>query len=111
MRFGRVLLACALGAVLPAGVVDGCASTDTTTTNTGPTGTPVIKIASPKNGDCFAFPPDTPDPVVPVVYSVSAFDLRPPGACGAEIQCGYVVLRVNGVDNNQSATGEVDVLL
>ncbi|HVY47038.1 MAG TPA: hypothetical protein VHB21_14220 [Minicystis sp.] len=89
---------------------------------------------------CVALPPG-PDPTIPILLDVENFDLRPPGVCGESISpvtavsvgtggtnafvgtggtggtsgfanpCGHLLLTVDGVENNQGAGSEIDVLL
>jgi hypothetical protein len=70
-------------------------SSDNGTTDAGPTGTPTIKITSPKTGASVAIADLTGGTTVAVQYSVTSFDLKTAGTCGAEKSCGHIHVLVN----------------
>jgi hypothetical protein len=80
---------------------------------TGATGVPSISIVSPTEGSCVEVTAGV-NAFVPVEVFLGSpadptFILRPPGACVGLTNCGQVRLKVNGLDNNVSATTIVDV--
>lgn len=117
---GRTLFLTAL-AVL----AGGCTTETTAATDTGPTGVPLLSlvsvngVATPPDGLCVAVA-EAPDPVFPIVVSTTdpisgklTMDLRPPGYCSvaAEVNCGHLVVLVNGHENSTSTTTTVMVHL
>ncbi|MCC6555849.1 MAG: hypothetical protein IT372_23040, partial [Polyangiaceae bacterium] len=90
--------------------VSGCSDDTTSTAVAGPTGNPKLAILSPKDGACVAIGSGI-DATIPVEIKVENLYLRPPGACGVYKQCGHLVLRVNGVENNRGSATVIDVLL
>ncbi|HSN98092.1 MAG TPA: hypothetical protein VLS89_07325 [Candidatus Nanopelagicales bacterium] len=91
-------------------VVGGC-SDDTTSSSTGGVAAePSLAISSPAEGACVAVGTD-PNATFSVQVGAGNVRLRPPGACGNFANCGYLVLRVNGVENNRASTRLIDVQL
>ena len=86
----------------------GCSS-ESTTADVGPTGTMALSIASigdditPKDGACI--PVTDTQESVPIYLNVKQVYLRPPGYCNrlGVVQCGHLVLTVNGKENSTSA--------
>ena len=51
--------------------------------------------------------PDEADPTFPIiVFTDGTINLRPPGYCAVvqDVQCGHLIVRVNGRENSRSAT-------
>jgi hypothetical protein len=106
---GRTLAGILLTASLAVSA-GGCSSSSdsTETPDAGPTGTLSIVsvnfVTTWTDGLCIEIP-DGDDPTFPIVVS-TAVHLRPPGYCTAlqDVQCGHLLVRVNGRENSQSAT-------
>ena len=101
--------ACLFAGAFALAFAPGCGDDETTTTaSVGPTGNPQLAIISPKDGACIAIGTE-PDATIPIQIGVTGLYLRPPGACGVYEQCGHLVLRVNGLENNRGAAPLIDV--
>lgn len=101
------------GLVAAAAVLSGCADDTAQTTNTGPTGTPTLAFTNPASGGdppCVSIGDDAAGRI-PLVVTVTELVLRPPGACGAFVQCGHLQLLTGNVVNNESAVPAVELLL
>jgi hypothetical protein len=114
-----------LAALLAAFAVTAGGCTDETTTSTSDAGTTIVafdakmKVLSPVDGACFPVP-DGPDAAIPLTLSFTKADgqpatvyLRAPGFCTSipNALCGHVVVKVDGIENNEGALPTVDVLL
>jgi hypothetical protein len=102
----------------------GCTSETTTTTADAGTISVVsdakLTVVSPKDGSCFPVP-DGPDAMIPLTVEFTAGNsnlpanvyLRAAGFCSSipNTVCGHLVVKVDGVENNQGATHTVNVLL
>lgn len=98
--------------------VASCADEVDEVVDVGPTGAPAITFSIPAPvGD------DEPDAVAPclsigedrarevtLVIAPEEVVLRPPGACGARLQCGRLSLFVDGVLHNESGVASVALL-
>jgi hypothetical protein len=103
-RLFTCLLPCALLA---------CTNSTETTSDVGPAGPPSLAFADPAPGGspaCRAIGSNV-TAHVPLLLSAPNVILRPPFACGAFVQCGYVKLFVNGQLNNEAAALGVDLLI
>ena len=102
----------------------GCTS-ETTTTTTADAGTTAVasdarlSVVSPLDGECFPVP-EGPDAQIPLTVAFTKADgspasvyLRAAGFCSAipSAICGHLVVKVDGVVNNEGATHTVNVLL
>src|SRR5262249_35809814 len=63
-----------------------------------PTGEPTLNITSPAAGSCVEVGDARTE--IPVSVVVKEVHLRPPGVCDVA-QCGSLLLKVNGVENNR----------
>ncbi|HEY4119613.1 MAG TPA: hypothetical protein VGM56_17210 [Byssovorax sp.] len=119
-----------VGALAATGV--GSCTTETFGSGGNTTGPEGFTITDPMPNACIVVPPG-PMPTFPILVDVQNFDLRPPGACDESLTssatgsggsggsggaapillnpCGHFDLKVNGVENNQGAGSEIDVLL
>lgn len=91
----------------------GCADDPTTVIDPGPTGPPSVRFVDPASGGeptCASVGVDA-DARVPLLVRVNEIRLRPPGGCAGVAQCGRLVLRANGVLNNETAVKAVDLLV
>ena len=91
----------------------GCADDPTTVIDPGPTGPPSVRFVDPASGGepVCASVGDDAQARVPLLVGVSEIRLRPPGGCAGVAQCGRLVLRANGVLNNETAVKAVDLLV
>lgn len=98
----------------------GCGDTGTSVLVVGKTGDPSIQIALDPSaldgmgtvqhqGRVEYDPGD--DPVIAVYAALKELDLRPPGVCVPNTQCGQLRLELDGYLNNQSATTYVEAHL
>jgi hypothetical protein len=87
----------------------GCSDDEPAKVNVGPTGDPSLAIVDPAPGACIAIGAAA-DATIPVTVAPKELYLRPPGTCGAYKQCGHLVLRVNGVENNRGSARIIDVV-
>jgi hypothetical protein len=93
--------------------VVGCGSEEPVAVDLGPTGPPALAFENPPSGQgpqCVSVG-DAADGQVPLLVDVDEVVLRPPGACGSLVQCGYVELYVEGRFNNEGAVRAIDLLL
>lgn len=107
LRRVRAFVALALAFVV------GCGSEEPAPIDSGPTGTPHLTFANPPSGEgpqCISVGPDA-DGQVPLLVDVDELVLRPPGGCGAFVQCGHLEIFVEGKFNNEGAVPAIDLLL
>jgi uncharacterized membrane protein YgcG len=101
----------------------GCSSDTTTSTPDGGITTVAfdanLSVASPTDGACFPVPDGT-DPMIPLTVAFktqsgapAAVYLRAAGFCTTlpNAVCGHLVVKVDGVVNNEGGTPTVNVLL
>ena len=89
-----------------------CGSTVAEEVDVGPTGNPAITFAVPGVSDeppCLSLG-EGKDAEVTLVTAPEELTLRPPGACGATLQCGRLSLYVDGAINNESGVPAIALL-
>ncbi len=114
-----------LAALLAAFAVTACGCSSETTTTTSDAGTSTVAsdakltVVSPLDGACFPVP-DGADATIPLTLAFTKANgspagvyLRGAGFCTSipNFLCGHVVIKVDGVENNQGATPTVNVQL
>jgi hypothetical protein len=104
-----------LAAGLALAVAGGCGEDEKISGPLGPTGNPKLTIhevngAERKELMCVPVGPD-PDATISVNVHPDQLLLRPPGTCGAYAQCGHMLLRINGVENNRGSAPVIDAQL
>jgi hypothetical protein len=90
------LLVGALAAVTVAACSSSSDSGSNNNPDTGTGGTPTIKITKPTTGTSMAISDLTDGTDLDVSYTVTNFDLKAPGSCGTEKNCGHIHVYVNG---------------
>jgi hypothetical protein len=107
------VIAALAATLLPFALPAGCSEDASSTTQGGPTGNPSLSIVRPADSTCIPIGPEAEagEARIPIEVTVQEVLLRPPGVCGTIKQCGQLVLRVNGVENNTSSGTVIDVVM